>query len=130
MPWAFSMNRYHNKKIYVNPLFWLDRTCAPNAASSNVVHLILFVSTSVADPYNFCSDPDPTFQLCLVQIRSRFHIWILAHENFVQTFCNTKFFDQKLHLKLIFDIKVNKHVFLSIHKTFQHKKRAKLCQFL
>jgi hypothetical protein len=31
-------------------------------------------------------------------------------------------FSLKLHLNLVYEIKVNKHVFLSIHKTFQHKK--------
>jgi hypothetical protein len=33
-----------------------------------------------------------------------------------------KFFAWNLHLNLTFKIKVNKHVFLNIHETFQHKK--------
>jgi hypothetical protein len=41
---------------------------------------------SIADPDDFCPDPDTTFQIGYVRIQ------ILAHKNIVQTFSNTKFF--------------------------------------
>jgi hypothetical protein len=49
-------------------------------------------------------------------------IRILAHQNFEQTFANTTFLTEKLHLTLIYEIKVSKHIFLSIHNKFQYKK--------
>jgi hypothetical protein len=53
---------------------------------------------------------------------NRFGPDTIVHKNFVQTFAKTKIFGLKITVNLIHKIKVNKHLFFSIHKIFQHKK--------
>jgi hypothetical protein len=86
---------------------WLRVNCTKNLSSGLLFdgnfQFFLFIASSVAVLDDFCPDPDPNFHIGYVRIR------ILAHNSFVQTFYITNFLP-KLHLNIIYEIKVRKHV--------------------